>query len=286
MDQECQEEVEDPTIYNAYGDASTGETGTFYGFLLLPEDAEEAAIQMLSDLKEKFGGSPDSRLHCREMFRGDARAKSEWAHLSAEEATELCSLALNGLHDFGVKFAMGIMPVEHYPKSFRLRGKNGPPDQVHAVDDKWRELWAFQRAAMMLDPVEQLKPADPLVEPSPPNQPWWQLVAPLVSPGFKVRKVFLDREITKIRWFSKKFQWSTVAKDFVIDGTLGRSYLPIQPDHEDSKHPMIDLADIFAWNFARSAGKNPITLLDRNAPVHAVLCAYLGEEIVLGGPPK
>jgi hypothetical protein len=282
MDQERQEEVEDPTIYNAYGDASTGETGTFYGFLLLPEDAEEAALQMLSNVKEKFGGSSDSRLHCREMFRWDARAKSEWAHLSAEQATELCSLALNGLHDLGVKFAMGIMPVEHYPKSFRLKGKNGHPDLVHDVDDKWRELWAFQRAAMMLDPVEQIEPADPKIVPSPLNQPWWQVIAPLAPPGFKVRKVYLDRESTKIRWFSKKFQWTTLAKDFVIKGTLGESFLPIQDGQADSKHPMLDLADIFVWNVARSTGSNPMTLLDRPARVHAVGCANFGEELVFG----
>lgn len=46
---------------------------------------------------------------------------------------------------------------------------------------------------------------------------------------------------------------------------------------------MLDVADIFIWNLARSFGKNPITFLSMPTDVQVVLYADRGKEIVLGG---
>ena len=97
-----------------------------------------------------------------------------------------------------------------------------------------------------------------------------------------MRKVFLDREDTKIRWFSKSFQWTSVAKEFVIENLAGRSYLPVETPQKE-KHSLLEVADIFAYSVARSLspGKS-LEYRDFLADVHVELLRDIGEEIVLG----
>lgn len=271
------------TVYVAFGDASSGDVGTFYGFVIIPEIFLPIAIEELNKIKVKFGGAEWSRIHCRELFNDDRRLKSEWSHLSLEQAIKMCSLILEKLGDLGVHYLAGIMDASHYPETLRLRGKNGHKDLVHLIDNKWRELWMFHGVATFLNPEVISTPPDPIKAPSPLNMPWWRVEAELISPNFIVSKVYLDRENTKIQWFSKKFQWTTVAKDFVIRTPQGKSFLPIQSIEDNVKHPMLDVADIFIWNLARSFGKNPITFLSMPTDVQVVLYADRGKEIVLGG---
>lgn len=268
-------------IYEAFGDASTGTSGTFYGFVLVPECHIEAVCDRITEIKEQYGGAEASRIHCRELFNESRRRKSDWAHLALSDITEMCGAILNVLRLYESRYVLGVMTVENYPKSFRLRGKNGHPDLVHAVDDKWRELWTYHRAAALLKPVEIATPPDPKVTPTPKNMPGWRIVTLLIEPGFSVRKVYLDREQTKIRWFSKKLQWSTVASDFVLHAPEGESFLPIQPAVK-AKHLMLDVADIFVWNVARAFSDKPITFLTEQTDVNVVLCAPMGSEVVLG----
>ena len=268
-------------IYEAFGDASTGAAGTFYGFVLIPEHHLETVYDGVSDIKVRYGGTSVSRIHCRELLNESRRERSEWAHLKLSDVTEMCGAVLSILRTYEARYVLGVMTVENCPTSFRLRGKNGHADLVHPVNDKWRELWTYYRAATLLKPVELVRPPDPLTTPTPKNMPTWRVVAPLVEPGFSVRKVHLDREQTKIRWFSKKLQWATVASDFVLKAPEGESFLPIQPTKE-TKHYMLDVADIFVWNVARAFSDKPITFLTEQTDVKVVLCAPMGDQIVLG----
>ena len=65
-------------------------------------------------------------------------------------------------------------------------------------------------------------------------------------PGAVVDKLYVDREQAKIRWFSKSFQWTTVAKDIVIENSTSRSFLPIVSPIEE-KHSLLQLADMFIY---------------------------------------
>lgn len=269
-------------IYEAFGDATSGQSGTYYGFMLVPAERVREAENILTNVKIHFGGVEASRLHCREIFGVSALQKSAWAHLNQAQVIELCGSALDEFRTLGVKYALGAMPIANYPRRFRLRGREGHADIVHDIDDKWRELWTYHRAAMMLDPVSLIPVAKPTITPSRKNQPWWRMQAQLVKPGFKVSKVYLDNESTKVSWFSKRFQWQTIARDFVIDGTLGPSFLPIHDQSNMTKHPLLDVADIFVWNVARAFGNSPIKLLADETDVHTIICPPMGDEITLG----
>lgn len=269
--------------YLAFGDGSVTAGGVFYGLVLIPERAIRLAQEMVIRIKSEYGGAPHMPLHCRELFSGHARARSGWAHIDEATAIELCGDVLRELAAFEPKYLLGHIPAVYYPKRFRLIGKNGHPDLVHDLDEKWLTLWSYFRVAALLDPVEIVEPSDPTVTPRPRNLPFWQMVVKRTDPGMRVRKVFLDRENTKIRWFSKSFQWTSVAKELVIESLAGRSYLPVETAQE-GKHSLLEVADIFSYSAARSMSPSkPLEYRDFSADVHVELLCGTGEEIVLGG---
>lgn len=269
--------------YLAFGDGSVTAGGVFYGLVLIPEGAIQLAQEMVARIKAEYGGAPNIPLHCRELFSGHARAKSGWAHIDEATAIELCGDVLRELKAFEPKYLLAHIPAVDYPKRFRLIGKNGHPDLVHDLDEKWLTLWSYFQIAALLDPAEIVEPSDPTVTPRPRNLPFWQMVVKRTDPGIRVRKIFLDRENTKIRWFSKSFQWSSVAKEFVIESPAGRSHLPVETAQE-GKHTLLEVADVFLYSVARtiSSGKS-IEYRHFSADVHVELFQGIGEEIVLGG---
>ncbi len=133
--------------YIAFGDGSVTPAGTFYGLVLVPERAIEQLQGGLSAIKLKHGGTENASIHCRELFSGDARQKTPWAHLSEQQVMALCGDTLLELKAHEPKFLLAHFPSACYPKRFRLRGKNGHSDLVHELDDKWLTLWTYFRIA-------------------------------------------------------------------------------------------------------------------------------------------
>lgn len=268
--------------YVAFGDGSVTPSGVFYGLILLPENAVTQIQRAIETIKQQYGGNATAPLHCRELFSIHARTKSPWAHISESEAVALCGDVLRTVGKFEPKYLLGHIPSAYYPKRFRLIGKNGHPDLVHDLDEKWLLLWSYFRVAALLDPVDIIEPPDPAKTPRPRNLPFWQMITRRAEPGLRVRKVVLDREDTKIRWFSKSVQWVSVAKEIVIESPAGRSYLPIEPAF-GVKHSLLDVADIFVYSLGRSLSQGkPLEYSDFSAEVHVELAWGTGEEIVLG----
>lgn len=268
--------------YWAFGDGSETAGGVFYGLVLLPESSIAQAETVIKHIKRSYGGNEDAPVHCRELFNDKARKKSAWSHLTHNQAFSLCGDILRETARFSPKHLIGYMLRESYPKRMRLVGKNGHPDLVHAVDSKWLTLWAYFRIAALLDPAEIIKPAD---VPRPQNCPGWQILIRRTERGMRVRKLFLDREQTKVRWFSKTLQWTSMAKDLVIEGPSGKSNLPVQPSSLD-KNPLIEVADIFAYSFGRQLLKEPMPYPNVVTEVHVEVLSRSGDELVFGGKAR
>lgn len=269
--------------YVAYGDGSSSEAGSFYGLVLIPEFRVAEIESKLQQVKLSHNGRSNFLVHSRELFSEHARAKSRWAHLSYEGAVSLCGDMLETVSGFAPKYLMGYVPKSYYPKQFRLKGKNGYSDLVHEINDKWLQLWAFFRVGGLLDPCERIIPDDPKITPRPKNLPYWNMVIRRIEPGMKVRKIYLDRENTKIPWFSKSFQWISVAKELVVETMDGPSYLPIE--HALLKKPvMLDIADIFTYSIAREfSGESAINYGRFCGDVFVEMLPKYGDEIILGG---
>jgi hypothetical protein len=265
-------------IYWAFGDGSETAGGVFYGLVLFPESAIEQVQRSIETVKLKHGGKTNSPVHCRELFNRRGREKTEWRHLSDAQCMELCGDILRDVAKFNPKHLLGFLPRQCFPKRFRLIGKNGHPDLIHDTDSKWLTLWAFFRIAALLDPAEIVTP---IAAPRSSNFPSWQMVVRRTERGMRVRKVFLDREQTKVRWFSKSLQWISMAQDLVIEGPLGRSNLPLQPATSD-KHPVIDVADIFTYSAARQMTKEAMAYPNLETEIHLEILNWSGDELILG----
>ena len=270
------------TVYVAFGDASTGPGGSIYGMVLIPESFIDDALSAVNQIKVKYGGTEASPIHCREMTSGHARAKSCWAHLQADDVFELFGAVLSTLEAYKPLFIAGLMPVDRYPTSFRLLGRNGHADLTHPIDDKWRELWVFKHTALMLRPVEHI-PVAPPPKRAPTNLPKWRFSGEVIQPGYIVSAVYIDREITKVRWFSKQLQWGEIARDMTVKGLSDESHLPIQLAAHDNKHPLLDVADIFAWHMGTVIGGKERRLNSPLYEVQTVLVHSCKGEIILGG---
>jgi hypothetical protein len=269
--------------YVAFGDGSSNTAGSFYGLVLVPELVVERIEREIGVVKQKFGGQSEFSIHCREIFNDESRRKSTWSHLSYQEVVSLCGEVLRVVRSSQPKYLLSHIPRVHYPKRFRLKGKNGHSDLVHDVDEKWLTLWAFFRIGGMLDPTDLTIPDDPAIKPRPTNLPFWNMVMKRVEPGFRVRRVYLDRENTKIRWFSKTMQWISVAKELVVENPSGPTYLPIE-HASGTKHSLLDIADIFVYSIARELGSNkPLDYGQYCGEVHVEQMTNYGEEIVGGG---
>lgn len=268
--------------YIAFGDASETSNGVFYGLVLIPERSIYQFQNKLIELKVKYGGAPETPIHCREIFAEDARNKSGWKHLDLEAARDLCGDVLRDLETYSPKYLMAHMPSAHYPKRFRLIGKNGHRDLVHDIDQKWLTLWSYFNVAKLLDPAEIIEPTNQILTKRALNLPFWRMQVRRVEQGLRVRKVFLDREHTKIRWFSKSFQWTSVAKELVIVTPNGPSHLPVEIVQE-KKHPLIDIADVFSYSAARSMyPENPLEYGNFKSEMYIEILPSTGEEFVLG----
>jgi hypothetical protein len=268
--------------YWAFGDDSVTDAGAFFGFALIPQTKIQESEFILERIKQKYGGQKCSTIHCRTMFAGDRRSKSEWSHLDSEKCGSMISEVLAELEVFKPLYLCTYWPRQHYPKTFRLKGRNGHSDIVHKVDDKWMVLWSFQNTATLFDPSSINAPSDPLVTMSPKNKPYWRFIAKREDRGPLVSMIYLDRDTTNVRWFSKSFQWETIAREIVVETPRGASTLPFAK-MDGQKHPLIELADIFIYTISRQiSGKSPLRMI---APTSSALVLLRGQptnEFVLG----
>lgn len=137
------------TRFNVYGDESlSGEKGhVVYGLLICPIGSQQIAQDILSAVKEKFKGSADSRLHCREILHPDKRARSPWAHLNNKQALDLISNITDALADIGLETRVGHVIRSNVPDV--LPGFAGKPD-VRITDIKQLIPYAYGAAVGQL----------------------------------------------------------------------------------------------------------------------------------------
>ena len=95
------------TMFHIYGDESIVGDNIVYGLVIVPVEKLELAEATLGNVKEKFGSSRSARFHCREVFHKDARRKTEWAHLSDNEALDLALAITSSLAGMGIGTRVG-----------------------------------------------------------------------------------------------------------------------------------------------------------------------------------
>jgi hypothetical protein len=74
---------------DTFGDESCGDAVITYGLFALPSERVVDVVAAIETIKSNFGAARTARLHCREMFKLDARSKGVWAHLRMDDVFSL-----------------------------------------------------------------------------------------------------------------------------------------------------------------------------------------------------
>lgn len=196
-------------MLHLFGDESCFDTAVVYAVVCVPSDRQAQVESAFAYVKECFGGSPASRVHCRELFAGSQRAKGPWAHLKYSELFELCAMTGNKLRLYGAKFRVGFIDDQPSGRTFKWRGALAP----------------FPAGSKQLIPMAQLVALIDLQRRfGPENLKFWK-----------------DPDTTKIQWGNQRKQAGAIP--FNLEG--GQP-LPVEPISGE-KPVLLDVADILAY---------------------------------------
>lgn len=135
-----------------YGDESTSEELVTYCLLCVPSQTNIRLQQQMSEIYRTFGGKKESRLHCRELFSGERRSRTDWKHLNEQETwdfvKEVASLIPANFSSCG----LGVAHIKTYPR-FMPDGKGG----TFEVKPETGYSLAFQSAVMSLSAAKLIE---------------------------------------------------------------------------------------------------------------------------------
>lgn len=208
---------------DAFGDEGTSADGRFalYSFVGFEPSKIPSALAILSRTKEKFGVSNAARFHCRELFAGDRRAKTEWRVLKPKEPIEVCRYLSTELFSLRPLWAYGYVDMgalRELPDPTTMRtffpARDDAPSMEHAMPFGVGQAHRFAFLAA-----------------------GW---------NFRTRftnsvRFWVDTDRTKIEWFN---------------GKRGQAHnlnpiLPCSADLPSELLPMLEIADLFAYAAGR-----------------------------------
>jgi hypothetical protein len=198
-------------VYDAFGDESCGDQWVAYGLLLLPEREVEAATKILAEVKVAFAGQPAHPLHCRQIFAGDARRRSPWAHLKIDDVFKLYEVLFARLAATHPRRILVVARRADFPAVL-------PPMAMQHVD-----------------PSSGIPPRWTKEMPLGPKQLAVQCaqgaMIPLSkTPGLDKVRFHSDPDETKIDWFDRKRSATNAISPFFVD---------VGPDQEPEKGTVV-----------------------------------------------
>lgn len=159
-------------LFEVYGDESVSNNAVVYAVIVVPVDVLKNAEQVVAKIKERFGASPCTELHCSKLFNHEARKRSPWAHLSSDQAYALAEDFATALARLRLGFRIGFVDKSQAPKELPEEG----PFKAMRLDSKHLIGFAFQGAVGPLDE----------------------------RPGFDKIRLWVDPDQTRIPWFGKR----------------------------------------------------------------------------------
>ena len=212
-------------VYHVYGDESISDNAVVYAVIIVPVDLMQEAEQVISKVKNRYGGSESDELHCSKLFNVEARRHSPWAHLEDEQVYALVVEHALALSRIGAQFRIGFVDID------------STPDVLPKEDD--------------FDEV-------PLGPKHLAGLAFWGAVGPLdADPGLDKIKLWVDPDRTKIpSYFGKRMR-----ADSMYGGFSDISGLPeprqIRPETIEGKKPtLLQVADILAYVSSRALSQN------------------------------
>jgi hypothetical protein len=206
-----------------FGDEGTSANQRYalYSFIGFEPAKVERALAILSRTKERFGVSNAARLHCRELFAGERRAKTEWRVIKPKEPIEVCRYLTTELLSLRPLWAYGYLDMgalRELPDPTTMRTSFPARDGSPGVEDAMRfgdgqaQRFAYLAAGWTF------------------QQRFWNTA-----------RFWVDQDTTKLDW---------------LNGKKGQAHnlnpiLPCSTALPPGWSPMLEIADVFAYAAGR-----------------------------------
>ena len=123
-----------------FGDEGTGANGRFalFSFIGFEPTKVQSALNTLDGTKQKFGVPSSARLHCRELFAGDKRTKTEWRVLKPKDPIEVCRYLNIELRQLRPLWAYGYVDMrvlQEFPNPTTMRISFPPREDSLGLED-------------------------------------------------------------------------------------------------------------------------------------------------------
>jgi hypothetical protein len=115
-------------------DESNADPFVVGGTLRLPAAAVEPAIQAIQKIKSDRGIAPGAKIHCRELFAGNARLKSPFKTFDVKNCQEILESCVDAANAVGARWYGTYCDASAYPSELRLiDGKTFPVQKKHVA---------------------------------------------------------------------------------------------------------------------------------------------------------
>ena len=237
-----------------YGDESHAHEIVTYGFVIVPAQNIASVELALKEVKARYGLSDDVRIHCRNMFNKDARAKTVFAKFSTEHVLRFLNELMTASFVAGARGWVGYLDTQKAPDILLFESNGGAgADKWDVRDLKNRMLFCYQAASA------------PLTHMFPPSYV----------------KAFVDGDKTKIPHFDKRRQADSLRTFFPVEHNDAK-FVP-EAVHGLKPSPL-DLADLLAYAAARGLSKTASA--NKSAFVSIVEAIDPGySEVIFETPP-
>ena len=207
-----------------FGDESTAPGLITYGLVVFSDsNHERQARYRWQKVLRSFGADGRARTHARELFSGQARAKTCWSHLNESETSALVESLVRTIKEEGAIFSLGVADVSTYPEK-------GVPDGLDESGNqrfiKWKPSLFYGFA--LLAAVTGLKSSVPAMQQGCPY------------------KLFLDPISEAVKLFTDL----NAVQVINLIQTIG-----LKPTTFSEEPLLLDAADLFAYASGRALSK-------------------------------
>jgi hypothetical protein len=102
-------------MMHAYADDSANATDAIYAAVVLPDRLCKVALSRLADFKNSLHVPNSAELHCRVLFHGSKRTRSEWADVDLKRVESLLPELCQGLRRVCEPPVSASMPFQGPP---------------------------------------------------------------------------------------------------------------------------------------------------------------------------
>jgi len=196
----------------AFGDESNFGDVIAYGLAIVHAYDLIAAERLLSGLKQRYGVGLQEEFHCKIVFSGDQRQKSQWKHPSEIQVLDFAEELILGLVRLPTLFIVGAVHRIEYPEELPAAG-NFPAGKMGV-----NQLTGMMCMAALVNLNEHYS-QDQI-------------------------KFWADPNRTQMPFFGRRMQ---AHRNYKLTNNDANQHITPEPFNDEDKQALLQAADLFAY---------------------------------------